>query len=82
MDQEKPSTSGHDFAEYVKNRFGNKNIKVHFQPIGLRNLLNSTDMNDPPVFLYVNVCGDEREEHMIKKVFTNDDLSSTIVADN
>lgn len=80
MDVETPSTSGHEFLEYIKNRFGNKNIKVQFQPIGLRNLVNSSEVNDPPIFLYINVTDDEREAHMLKKVFIDEELCSTIVA--
>lgn len=79
MDIEHQSTSGHDFAEYVKKKYGLKTTKIHFEPIGLTNQLNSYENEGQIVFLFVNDKNSAHEEHLITKVLADDDLSSTVV---
>jgi hypothetical protein len=78
MDIERQSTSGHDFSEYVKNKHGLKTTKIHFVPVGLTNMLSSHDMEGKLVFLFVNDKQSPHEEHLLKKVLADDELSSTV----
>lgn len=79
MNTESLSSSGHDFAEYIKNKHGFKTTKIHFEPIGLTHLVGSGELEGQMVFLYVHDKQSQLEDHLLKKVLADDDLSSTVV---
>ncbi len=84
MDIEKKSpskqNSGLDFVEYVHGKFHLKNNKIQFLKSDLASLVNDADKFTVPFFVFVSESGAGNEEHLVTKVFQDEDLSNLVVA--
>jgi len=76
---EKEENSGQDFINYAKNRFNLKAIKTTLQATSLNQMLIDWRDNMSPILAYVNSSGHANEEHIIKNLLNNDEVSSLIV---
>lgn len=75
----KKENSGADFIDYVNNRFKIKNPKVLFEKIPLSTFIEIQEENASPAMLYVNKADAANEEHIITKIFQDEEVYTLAV---